>query len=205
MRGKMLTTKSPTPKPSLPQTIFSHFLSIFDIPLIKRIVSIFHQQNRFRKREPRNSLLQKLARLEQARSETEKAVIEQLIRLGLPITRAAVKNGPLDEDVDNEAAEKSERRECEVCLDILAVNNFPEQFAGATCNHKTFICTPCIRQTVTIGMKILPWNNMPCPFSGCKNILEPDMVRRYLQGAALDTWKIFRITTFMQRLIGKQL
>ncbi|KAF5872240.1 putative ring finger protein [Botrytis fragariae] len=163
----------------LPQTIFSQPLSAYNIPLIKRILSIFYQQSTFRQREPRISLLHKLARVEQARTDKVRDAVAQLLRLDIPITRSAVKAGPHDEDVDGEFTGVEEGTDCEVCLRALPPESFPQQDLASKCEHKAHMCTSCLEQAAVANVESNPWDNIPCPYSSCERMLEPSIVMNY--------------------------
>ncbi|KAF7903732.1 uncharacterized protein EAF01_006781 [Botrytis porri] len=172
----------------LPQTIFSQPLSAYNIPLIKRILSIFYQQSTFRQREPRISLLHKLARVELTRTNKERDAVAQLLRLDIPITRAAVKAGPHEEDVDGELSGVEEGTDCEVCLRTLPPESFPQQHIVNKCEHKTHMCTSCLEQAVVASVESNPWDNIPCPYSSCERMLESSIMRKYLKGQLLENY-----------------
>ncbi|TGO37882.1 hypothetical protein BHYA_0087g00410 [Botrytis hyacinthi] len=173
----------------LPQTIFSQPLSAYNIPLIKRILSIFYQQNTFRQREPRISLLHKLARIEQSRTDKVRDAVAQLLRLNIPITRAAVKAGPHDEDVDGELTGVEEGTDCEVCLRALLPENFPQQDIASKCEHKAHMCTSCLEQAVMANVESNSWDTIRCPCSNCERLLDSSIVRKYLKGSLLGNYK----------------
>ncbi|KAK8905079.1 hypothetical protein QC760_006279 [Botrytis cinerea] len=172
----------------LRQIIFSQPLSAYNIPLIKHILSIFYQQSTFRQREPRISLLHKLARVESSRTDKERNAVAQLLRLNIPITRAAVKVGPHDEDVDRELLGVEDGTDCEVCLRTLPLESFPQQDFGSKCNRKADICASCLEQAITVNVKSNSWNNVPCPYSSCERMLESSVVRKYLKGQLLENY-----------------
>lgn len=209
MGRKTRVTKQPISPPlnPLPPTIFSHPLAQYNIPLIKHILSIFRQQSTFRKRESRTSLLQKLVRMELQRTSIERETLSQLLRRGSLITRAAVKAGPQNEDEDGELLEKGEDRECEVCLEVLSAESFRQQLTESKCKHETHICTPCLRKAIIANVETNPWDKIPCPFSGCKNMLKPAMIRKYLQGELLEKYRAFKCLNLQLswRLISEQL
>ncbi|TGO24626.1 hypothetical protein BPAE_0098g00150 [Botrytis paeoniae] len=175
----------------LPQNIFSQPLSAYNIPLIKRIISIFYQQSTFRQREPRISLLHKLARVEQTRIDKVRDAVAQLLRLNIPITRAAVKAGPYDEDVDGELKGIEESTDCEVCSRALPPKSFPQQDIASKCEHKAHMCTSCLEQAAVVNVKSNPWNNITCPYSSCERMLEPSIVRKYLKGQLLENYNTY--------------
>ncbi|KAF7947466.1 hypothetical protein EAE96_008553 [Botrytis aclada] len=175
----------------LPKTIFSQPLAAYNIPLIKRMLSIFYQQKTFRQREPRSSLLLKLARVELSRTDRVRNAVAQLLRLNIPITRAAVKAGPHDEDVDGELTGVEEGTDCEVCLRALPPESFPQQEIASKCEHRAHMCTPCLEQAVVANVKSNPWDNIPCPYSSCERMLEPSIVRKYLKGQLLENYNIY--------------
>ncbi|KAF7908813.1 hypothetical protein EAE99_011683 [Botrytis elliptica] len=186
MPGK--TAKDTAKDVPLPKTIFSQPLSAYNIPLLKRILSIFYQQSTFRQREPRIGLLHKLARVEQTRTDKVRDAVAQLLRLNIPITRAAVKAGPHDEDVDGELTGVEEGTDCEVCLRALPPESFPQQDIGTKCEHKTHICASCLEQAVVANVESNSWDNIPCPYSSCERMLEPSIVRKYLKEQPLENY-----------------
>ncbi|KAJ8067690.1 hypothetical protein OCU04_003296 [Sclerotinia nivalis] len=192
MGRKARATKSPikADKPAVPQTIFSLPPTAYDIPLAKHILSIFHQQNTFKKRESRTSLLHKLAQIEQTLPKNEQEAATQLLRHDMPITRAAIKAGPQKEDGDGKFLGMSEGQdlECEICLEVLPSKTFPQSVAANKCEHTTHICTMCLKRAITTNVKSNPWDNIPCPFSTCKNMLEPKIVRKYIRGKLLKNY-----------------
>lgn len=174
----------------LPQTIFSQPLSAYNIPLIKRILSIFYQQNTFRQREPRISLLHKLASVEQSRTDKVRDAVAQLLRLNIPITRAAVNAGPHDEDVDGELTGVEEGTDCEVCLRALPPERFPQQDIASKCEHKAHMCVSCLEQAVVANVESNPWDIIRCPYSNCKRLLDSSIVRKCLKGSLLEKYAI---------------
>ncbi|THV52318.1 hypothetical protein BGAL_0082g00070 [Botrytis galanthina] len=185
------TTKDTSAKDvPLPQTIFSQPLSAYNIPLIKRILSIFYQQSTFRQREPRISLLHKLARVEKSRTDKVRDAVAQLIRLNIPITRAAVKAGPHDEDVDGELTGVEEGTDCEVCLRALPPESFPQQDIASKCEHKAHMCMSCLEQAVVANVESSPWDTIRCPYSNCESLLDSSIVRKCLKGSLLEKYAI---------------
>ncbi|KAF7882159.1 hypothetical protein EAF00_011675 [Botryotinia globosa] len=172
----------------LPQTIFSQPLSAYNIPLIKRILSIFYQQSTIRQREPRISLLHKLARVEQSRTDKVRDAVAQLLRLNIPITRAAVKAGPHDEDVDGELTGVEEGTDCEVCLRALPPESFPQQDIASKCEHKAHMCTSCLEQAVVANVESNSWDTIRCPYSNCERLLDSSVVRKCLKGSLLEKY-----------------
>ena len=187
----------------LRQIIFSQPLSAYNIPLIKHILSIFYQQSTFRQREPRISLLHKLARVESSRTDKERNAVAQLLRLNIPITRAAVKVGPHDEDVDRELLGVEDGTDCEVCLRTLPLESFPQQDFGSKCNHKADICASCLEQAITVNVKSNSWNNVPCPYSSCERMLESSVVRKYLKGQLLEKYNSSKDQPLFRKLISQ--
>ncbi|KAF7860344.1 hypothetical protein EAF04_008471 [Stromatinia cepivora] len=190
MGRKARATKSSVKpaKLAVPQTIFSLPPTAYNVPLTKHILSIFYQQGTFRKRESRTSLLRKLAQIEQTLPKDEQEAVTQLLRHDIPITRAAIKAGPQKEDVDGKFLGMSEGKECEVCLEVLASKTFPQSVAANKCEHTTYICTMCLEQAIMTNVETNPWDNIPCPFSTCKNMLEPKIVRKYIHGKLLKNY-----------------
>ncbi|CAD6448813.1 999e76e0-6888-4c4b-b9a0-5791194450bf-CDS [Sclerotinia trifoliorum] len=193
MGRKARATKSSikADKPALPQTIFSLPLKEYNIPLVKHILSIFYQQSTFKKRKSQTSLLHKLAQVEQTLPKHQQEAVTQLLHHDMPITRAAIEAGPQKEDADGKLVRisKGKKLECEICLKVLPSKAFPQSVAANKCDHTTHICKRCLRQAITKSVEINPWDKIPCPFSTCRNMLEPEIVGKYIQDKLLKKYK----------------
>jgi len=67
--------------------------------------------------------------------------------------------------------------ECMTCVEILRLENFPNQKLSWECNHEPTVCNACLTRSIDLQIPEVEWDQVKCP--ECSTILPFDMVKRH--------------------------
>jgi len=93
--------------------------------------------------------------------------------------------GRLDEN-DLILKTPSKLKECEVCLDSVAEEDFPQQKITSSCDHKLTVCNNCMTRSVDTQIEEVELDQITCPqcdrllpYEGVKQWASPRVFERY--------------------------